>query len=94
MLAAAFVDEEYADQRAWHRAAAALGPDAETGAALEKMAERARLRSGNAAAATALERAADLSPDAELEGSPFRRRGHGRMACWSTGTGLSAAGAG
>ena len=82
MLAAAFVDEEYADQRAWHRAAAALGPDAETGAALEKMAERARLRSGNAAAATALERAADLSPDAE---SKARRFVGAATAAWHAG---------
>ena len=63
-LAAALSGGEYADQRAWHRAAAALGPDVETGAALEKSAERALRRSDNAAAASALERAAELSPDA------------------------------
>ena len=81
-LAAALVGEEYADRRAWHRAAAALGPDAETGAALEEMAERARLRSGNAAAATALERAADLSPDAE---SKARRLVGAATDAWHAG---------
>ena len=63
-------------------AAAALEPDAETGAALESMAERARLRSGNAAAATALERAADLSPDAE---SKARRLVGAATAAWHAG---------
>jgi DNA-binding CsgD family transcriptional regulator len=81
-LAVALAGEEHADQRAWHRAAAALGPDAETGAALEKVAERARLRSGNAAAATALERAADLSPDAE---SKARRLIGAATAAWHAG---------
>jgi DNA-binding CsgD family transcriptional regulator len=81
-LAVALAGEEYADQRAWHRAAAALGPDAETGAALEKMAHRARLRSGNAAAATALERAAELSPDAE---SKARRLVGAATAAWHAG---------
>lgn len=81
-LAAALVGEEYADQCAWHRAAAALGPDAEIGDALEKAAERARLRSGNAAAATALERAADLSPDAE---SKARRLVGAATDAWHAG---------
>jgi DNA-binding NarL/FixJ family response regulator len=81
-LAVALAGEEYADQCAWHRAAAALGPDAETGAALEKMAERARLRSGNAAAATALERAAELSSDAE---SKARRLVGAATAAWHAG---------
>ena len=46
------------------------------------MAERARLRSGNAAAATALERAADLSPDAE---SKARRLVGAATAAWHAG---------
>jgi DNA-binding CsgD family transcriptional regulator len=81
-LAAALVGEEYADQRAWHRAAAALGPDAEIGTALETTAERARLRSGNATAATALERAAELSPDSE---SRARRLVGAATAAWHAG---------
>jgi DNA-binding CsgD family transcriptional regulator len=81
-LVAALVDDEYADQRAWHRAAAALGPDADIGTALEETAERARLRSGNAAAATALERAAALSPDGE---SKARRLVGAATAAWHAG---------
>ena len=58
-LAAALPDRDV-DRRAWHLAAASVGPDDRASSALEQAAIRARGRNAYAAAAAAFERAAGL----------------------------------
>jgi DNA-binding CsgD family transcriptional regulator len=62
-LAAALVEEDQADRRAWHLAASAFEHDEEVVQALEEAAGRAQARAGYMAAAKALARAAELSAD-------------------------------
>ncbi len=69
-LAAVLAEPADVDRRAWHLGAAAAGPDEEVASLLEQTAERAILRGGHAAAARALERAAQLSPE---QGERVRR---------------------
>jgi DNA-binding CsgD family transcriptional regulator len=59
-LAQAFPDRDL-DRRAWHLAAASVGPDEGVSTALEQAGTRARERSAYAVAATAFERAADFA---------------------------------
>ncbi len=65
-LAEALQDPSSIDERAWHLAHAAVGPDETVAALLESAGERALERGGPIAAARAFERAAQLSLGAEL----------------------------
>ncbi|MFD8719116.1 AAA family ATPase [Streptomyces sp. NPDC059629] len=53
------------DRRAWHLASTVMAPDEQVALLLEDTAARAQKRGGAVAAARALERAAELSPDDE-----------------------------
>jgi DNA-binding CsgD family transcriptional regulator len=82
-LANAFVGEQHADRRAWHRAAAVTAPDDDVADELERSSERARRRSGYAAAAAALERAAELTADDE---DRARRLAAAAEDAWNAGS--------
>src|SRR5215212_4275707 len=81
-LADALDDEAHADRRAWHLAAASVGPDGDVADELERSAERAGHRGGHGAAMAALERAAELSLD---DDDRARRLAVGADAAWRAG---------
>jgi DNA-binding CsgD family transcriptional regulator len=82
-LADALADvEAETDRHAWHLAGAACGPDERAAAELEGSAARTLRRSGHAAAAAALERAADLSL---ADGPQARRLAAAADAAWRGG---------
>jgi DNA-binding CsgD family transcriptional regulator len=62
-LASVLEGDAEADRRAWHRAAASVGPDPAVVEELEQAAVRARQRSGLVAASLAYERAAAHTPE-------------------------------
>jgi DNA-binding CsgD family transcriptional regulator len=69
------------DRGAWHEAMAATAPDEEVAAALDEAAAKARARGGLSAEAAALERAARLTPDAEVRAHRLFRAGLAADAC-------------
>ena len=81
-LAAALHDQP--DRQAWHLAAAALQPDEQVASLLEATAAQAQHRGGAAAAALAMERAAELSPE---PGDQARRLVAAASAAVPTGQG-------
>ena len=66
-LAAGLDGDADADRAAWHRAVVATAPDDEIAEALTRTAVHAQRRGGHAAAARALERAAELDSDPDRQ---------------------------
>ena len=82
-LAAASDPERDRDRRAWHLAAATVGPDEDVAAELERSADRARDRGGWSAAAASLRRAAALTPDEQRRAVRQLRAAHAELVAGS-----------
>ncbi len=82
-IAETYVAERDLDSRAYHLAAATFGPDESVAVELEQAAARAGARGGHAAAASALERAARLTPDEDERRA--RRLLSAAGAAWAAG---------
>jgi DNA-binding CsgD family transcriptional regulator len=87
-LANVLTGDEHADRRVWHQAMASVAGDEEVAAALEASARRAQLRGGHASAASAFQRAAELTNDASHR-TP--RLAAAAQAAWDAGQAESAA---
>jgi DNA-binding CsgD family transcriptional regulator len=74
-LGAATDPAHHLEQRAWHLAMAATGPDETVAAELERAGERARQRGGWTAAAASFQRAAALTADPPARGRRLLRAG-------------------
>jgi DNA-binding CsgD family transcriptional regulator len=81
------------DRRAWHRARAALAPDEEVAAELERSAGRALSLGGLAAAAAFLETAAALTPDPARRAQRSLDAGQAKVTAGLFGEALSLLGA-
>lgn len=79
---AAELPEAAVDQRAWHRSAAAIGPDDEVALAVLGLAERARSRGAHGVATIALARSAELTVQHGLKGERLAAAGE---SAWLAG---------